>query len=104
MFSFCLLPLCIHTLLPARHVGIQDRSPAALGTEGPLAMLLHQCGGGALAGEQCGGCPDAGNGHRHHAGERVWAGPTELSAQTPMKSELVSEAAALFSNVICRLG
>lgn len=102
-FSFCLLPLCTHTLLPAHHVAIQDRSPAALGTEGPLAMLLHQCGGGALAGEQRGGRPDAGDGYRHHAGETAQAGPPGPSAQAPVKPEPISEAAVLSSNEICRL-
>lgn len=38
-------------------------------------MLLHQCRGGALAGEQRGGGADTGHGRRHHAGE------TGLAAQ-----------------------
>lgn len=100
-FSFCLLPPCTHTLLPAHHVAIQDRSPAALGTEGPLAMLLHQRGGGALAGEQRGGRPDAGDGYRHHAGETARARRTVCSG--PVKPEPIPEAAVLSSNEICWL-
>ena len=67
-------------------------------------MLLHQRGGGTLAGEQRGGDPDAGDGHRHHAGGTARAGPAEPAAQVPMKPEPVSEGAPPSSNKACRSG
>lgn len=92
-----------HPLLPAHHNGTQDRSPAALWTEGPLTVLLHQRRGGALAGEPRGGDPDTGDGHRYHAGETA-RGAHRAVCLGPEKSGPALEAITLSSNEICRLG